>query len=357
MTLSNTAVPQHTQSPLVRTEVREGTGVITLNRADSLNALNLEMMEALTHALMNWAQDSTIERVVVRGEGRAFCAGGDVRSFYEAKKNSSLLTDTLFRTEYKLNHRIHEFQKPYVSLLHGAAMGGGLGISIHGSHRLVTDSSKLAMPETTIGFFPDVGASKFLNKCPKPVGLYLALTGSHINAADALWCGLATHYVPETHWETLQTRLTQGEDLETVLEDLSAAPEKEGPVQTSFDAIKTFFSASTLKDLLEGLKTNPSDFAKETLKTLEAKSPTSLAITFEQLQRTQNLSSFADIMALEFRLSQRFAAESDFAEGVRALLVDKDKNPQWSPASLDDLSQGEIDSYFSPLDDKVELWD
>jgi enoyl-CoA hydratase/carnithine racemase len=356
MSHQSTAESQ-TQSPLVCAEVAHQTGIVTLNRPDSLNAINLEMMEALTSILTAWAEDSSVERVILKGEGRAFCAGGDVRSFYAAKKNGNILTDTLFRTEYKLNYLIHHYSKPYISFLHGAAMGGGLGISIHGSHRLVTDSSKLAMPETTIGFFPDVGASHFLNQCPQPVGLYLALTGMHINASDALWSGLATHYIPEIHWEELQSRLEQGEDLEQVLKDLSFTPKTIGPVQENFEKIQPLFSAHTLNALMAALDQDPSDFAKETLKTLDDKSPTSLAVTFEQLKQAQNISSFKEIMALEFRLCQRFAADHDFAEGVRALLVDKDKNPKWLPQSLSDISEKMVNNYFAPLKDQAELWD
>lgn len=335
-------------------EIKGGIGWITLNRPKILNALSLNIIRRLAQLLKEWEDLSSVKTVVIAGSGeKAFCAGGDVRAVYDAKMAGDFETcDAFFREEYTLNAYIHQYKKPYLALINGIAMGGGLGVSVNGSYRVVTERALLAMPETGIGFFPDVGATTFLSDVPGVVGLYLGLTGTRLTAADALWAGLATHFMPSSSLPDFKTTLQGGMSLEEIFLIYSEPPKEKGFLELHDEAIEAHFHQSSLKDIVESLANDPSPFAKNTYNALRSKSPTSLAVVFRQLREEAPHLSFVERMKLEFRLSQHFIKNHDFVEGVRAVLVDKDQLPHWNPATIEGLTAEYIDSYFSPLGEK-----
>lgn len=327
-----------------------GIGWITLNRPRALNALSLFMIRKLSHLLKEWEEAPSLKAIVIEGAGeKAFCAGGDVRAVYNAKNESLRQTcDAFFREEYTLNAYIHSYPKPYISLLDGIAMGGGLGISINGSHRIVTERSLLAMPETSIGFFSDASATTFLTKTPGKTGLYLGLTGARLKAACALWSGLGTHFIPSTALAAFKKDLSNG--LEEALKTHCQPLTETGFLEKHKADIETHFSHTSVEDIFESLSHDNSPFAKETLATLKTKSPTSLKVVFRQL--TEVAGTFEERMKTEFRLSQWLVHGHDFSEGVRAVLVHKDGAPIWNPTTLEQVTQETVNNYFAPLGDR-----
>ena len=315
---------------------RDGIGRVTLNRPQALNALTHHMVCALDARLAAWAGDDAIARVVIEGAGtRAFCAGGDIRDLHAVMgRGDATFIDIFYRDEYRLNYRIHTYPKPYVAVIDGVVMGGGVGISIHGSHRLVTERALFAMPETGIGFFPDVGAAWFLSRMPGEIGMYLGLTGARLGPADAIYSGVATHYVPSG-------------SLAEAPDGFSADPGPP-PLAEHRDAIDRCFAADSLEAIIAALEGQGGDWAGATLASLAGKSPTSLKVTHRQLRLGASL-SFGQAMTTEFRLSQRFCAGHDFREGVRAAVIDKDRRPQWQPRTLAEVGESDIDAYFAPL--------
>ncbi len=335
------------------TKVQGGIGWITLNRPAVLNALTLNMIRTLTQVLKRWETNSSIQAIIIEGAGeKAFCAGGDIRTVYEAKKEGDLhACDAFFREEYTFNTYIHTYSKPYVSLINGIALGGGLGISVNGAYRLVTERALLAMPETGIGFFPDAGATTFLNKAPGVIGLYLGLTGTRLKAEDALMTGLATHFLPSSFLSAFKEDLQKGKPLEGALAAYCQEPQEKGFLQHHSKIIEGHFNKSSLKEIVESLTKDPSPFAQNTYNILMSKSPTSLAVFFRQLKEGKNLSFLARVEQ-EFRLSQNFLKGHDFMEGVRAVLIDKDHLPRWKPSKLEDLRDQDIETYFSSLGER-----
>lgn len=337
-------------------------GVITLNRPAALNALTLEMIRAFAAKLHEWASAPDIRALVLRGAGdRAFCAGGDiVRIWRAALKGDTSLTDAFFREEYHLDRDLARFPKPQVSILDGIVMGGGVGVSIYGSHRVVTERTVFAMPETAIGFFCDIGASWFLRQFPGRVGLYVALTGARLRAADLLWCGVATHFIPshrlpEVIPRLARTPLGQGssEAVSRVLAGLSG-PAGATDLEARRGAIDRCFRATAVEEILDNLDREGGVWARETADALRRMSPTSLKAVFRELQGAEGIDLEA-ALATEFRLSQRFMGCHDFREGVRAALVDRDGRPAWLPTGLEDVSAEAIGKLFLPLAGR-ELW-
>lgn len=333
-------------------KVKHHLGFITLERPDRLNALNLPMIMALHEILQVWHHDPNVQAVIVQGQGeRAFCAGGDLRSVYEAEqRNDPQFHDDLFRKEYTLNLAIARFPKPYLSFIHGFAMGGGLGLSVHGSHRIVSENVLLAMPETKIGYFPDVGASYFLNKAPGGLGMYLALTGNSLGASDSLYSGLATHFIPHAkHPEVIdalfEIDVSQHENIDEVLDEYQENL-PQGPLQTQRAKIGALFLHPTLEQIFQALEEDQSLFSQDILRALKMRSPTSLKVTFELLKRNKG-KSLAEAVKVEFQLSQVFINNHDFFEGIRALLIDKDQKPAWSPATLEEIHSSVIHQYFN----------
>jgi len=348
---------------------REGSlATLIINRPQALNALTLDNYRRFDPALRAWAADPSIHAVVVRGAGeRAFCAGGDVRAVYEAGRGISGDPDlpaVFFREEYELIRRIHRFPKPYVAIIDGITMGGGAGISVNGAYRVATERTLFAMPETAIGLFPDVGATRFLNRCPGHVGRYLGLTGARLSAADTLYCGFATHVVPHegvaelvealcrVAWETGSER----GQIDAVVARFTIDPGP-APLRALRPAIDRCFAGGSVEAILDRLAEEAaaggaqSEWAAETRAGLLTKSPTSIKITLRQLTvgRDYDLSA---ALVLEYRLTQHLMAAHDFYEGVRAMLIDKDQKPRWQPATLGEVSDSVVDAYFAPIGDR-----
>jgi enoyl-CoA hydratase/carnithine racemase len=337
-------------------EVRNRTGFITLNRPKALNALTLEMIRAIIPQLGAWQEDSRVKAVVVRGAGdRAFCAGGDVRAVWEAGRKGDPMTADFFREEYRLNRMIHVFAKPYVALIDGITMGGGVGLSVHGSHRVAGDRTLLAMPEVGIGLFPDVGGTYFLPRLRGGLGLFLALTGWRLDAAAAVYCGLATDYVPSDRLGDLVAAFeaidwgSAGADtlVDRTIESFKVAP---GPCDLAAhqDTIDHCFSAHSVEFILTALDEAGDPWAAKVAGIMRKQSPTSLKVTFAQIEKGATL-SFDQAMIQEYRMSQAFMAGSDFYEGIRAVLVDKDQAPRWSPDSLAAVTPDLVAQHFAPL--------
>lgn len=333
-------------------ETRGAAGVVILNRPRALNALSLGMVRELDRALDAWEDDPLVTRIVVSSASeKAFCAGGDIRALHDLGRegrHDEMLA--FWREEYILNTRIKRYSKPYVSLIDGIVMGGGVGISLHGSHRIAGDRYLFAMPEVGIGFFPDVGATYALPRLPDAAGTYLALTGDRVGPADALALGLATHAVPSGRMEELVDALTGRSALDDILSGFSQhlGPGKLAPERA---LIADCFGQATLPAIAERLRAHAEGgnaFAGKLLQTMAAKSPTSVAIAFEQMRRGATL-GFEEAMTLEFRIVSRIVRGHDFYEGVRAVVVDKDHAPQWRPANPEAVEEADIAAYFAPL--------
>jgi enoyl-CoA hydratase len=332
-------------------EQRGAVGVITLNRPKALNALTQDMCLRMKAQLEDWAKASNIKTVVIRGAGeRAFCAGGDIRALYDSGKAGTPYALDFYRDEYRLDAAIKHFPKPYVALVHGIVMGGGVGVSVHGSHRIAAESAVFAMPETGIGLFPDVGGSYFLPRCPGQIGMYLALTGARLKTADCLYAGVATHFVPQAKWDTLLERLASGAVPDQALEGLAdSVPDTF--LETHRKVIDDIFGLESVEAILAALDAEGTDWAGETAATLRAKSPTSLKVTFRQIREGARL-EFDDCMRMEYRMVNRIVAGHDFYEGVRAAIIDKDGAPKWQPADLAGVGESDVEAYFAPLRDK-----
>jgi enoyl-CoA hydratase len=337
-------------------EKRGPIGLVTLSRPKALNALTLGMVRGLAEALDIWERDPEIMTVLVQGAGgKAFCAGGDIRRLHDLGKAGAYdEAQAFWREEYLLNIRIKTYPKPYVSLIDGIVMGGGVGVSLHGSHRVAGPKYLFAMPEVGIGFFPDVGATFALPRLPGAFGAYLAVTGARIGQADALALGLATHAVGEGAIEALRDRLIAGEPLAAALAALSVDP---GPstLLAHADIIEAAFSLGAIESIMAELAARADDaFAAKTLQGLQAKSPTSMKLALAQMRVGGNL-TFTEAMRLEYRIVSRVVRGHDFFEGVRAVIIDKDGAPRWSPAETAQVADAAIDAYFAPVADDLPI--
>jgi enoyl-CoA hydratase len=330
-------------------ERRGASGTVFLNRPQALNAITLTMVRELTRALDEWELDPAIENVVVTAaESKAFSAGGDIRLLYEqgqARLHAAQLD--FWREEYQLNRRIRLYPKPYVALVDGIVMGGGVGVSLHGSHRIAGDKFSFAMPEVGIGFFPDVGATYFLPRLPGKIGMYLALTGARANAGDAVHLGLASAYVPTSRLDELALALGKGEPADAAVarlrSDISA-----GPMIANRALIDRCFSGSKPGEILARLDAEPSAFAAEAAKAMRVKAPLSLEIAYRQMTIGAKL-SMDEAMQTEFRIVSRVCRGREFYEGIRATILDKDFSPHWSHTNMGEITPKEVDAYFAPL--------
>lgn len=336
---------------------RSGTlGVATLTRPKALNALTHGMIGELADALSEWESDSAVVAVVIKGEGeRAFCAGGDVRAVYKSvvqedgSRVPSDMSREFFFDEYRLNRQIFAFSKSYIALLDGVTMGGGVGLSVHGSHRIATERLIFAMPETTIGLFPDVGGGWFLPRLGMGLGNYLALTGARLDAAGALSAGVATHFVPSEKLEALEAALANCADraqVDAVIDKFSEAAPGEDELAPHRDMIDRCFDKGSVEDIFAALEAEGGEFAEHCLTDLKKKSPTALKISLEQLQRGAKMASIEEVLVMEYRMAQACMHGHDFFEGVRALLVDKDHAPKWSPVELADVNDALVARHF-----------
>jgi enoyl-CoA hydratase len=336
-------------------ERRGAAGLITLNRPQALNAVTHAMVLALRAQLAQWADDPAITRVVIQAAAdRAFSAGGDIRALYDlgrAGKHDAMLQ--FWRDEYPLNAAIKNYRKPYVALIDGIVMGGGVGISVHGSHRVAGDRFQFAMPEVGIGFFPDVGATWFLPRMPGELGTYCALTGERFRGPDACAAGVATHRIPSARFSAMLEGLSGTVSVDAVLAAFSE-PAGEGPIVARRAVIDRLFAGASVEVILSALDSEAksgsadADFATETAATMRAKSPLSLKIALAQVQRGATW-DFETCMRAEFRIVSRVIKDHDFYEGVRAVIVDKDNKPRWLPATLAGVTGAEVERHFAPL--------
>ena len=344
-----------TTDPEILFERRGAAGVVTLNRPQALNAVTHGMVRMLAAQLGEWARDPAVSRVIVTAAGgRAFSAGGDIRALHDlGQSGRHVETLRFWREEYTLNTLIKRYPKPYVALIDGIVMGGGVGISIHGSHRVAGDRFQFAMPEVGIGFFPDVGATWFLPRMPGETGTYCALTGERLKAADAIALGIATHQVPSARWRDLMEGLAGTVPVDAVLAAF-AEPPHGGPVGIHRQAIDRLFAGDRVEGILAALDREAisgsaeAGFAGATAALIRAKSPTSLKIALAQLRRGKNW-SFSDCMRAEFRIVARIIHGHDFYEGVRATIIDKDQKPAWRPARLEEVSDAAVEAHFAAL--------
>ncbi len=344
--------------PEVLIERRGASGFFLLNRPKALNALTHGMVRAIHPQLEAWRNDSTVTRIVITGAGdKAFCAGGDIRALYDLGKAGRTAESRVFwREEYILNHLLKTYPKPIVALIGGIVMGGGVGMSLHGSHRVATEKLMFAMPEVGIGFFPDVGASWFLPRLPGRTGAYLGLTGARIGLGDALALGLVTHAVSQADLPAVAEALAEGHDVGATLARF-AAPPPAATLPARVAEIEEALAAPTLGAVAASLERQAaagSAFAAETLATLRTKSPTSMAVALEQVRRGGTM-SFAEVMQMEYRIVSRIGEGHDFYEGVRAVIVDKDQKPAWRPARIEDIDPVAIERHFAPVPDDLHL--
>jgi enoyl-CoA hydratase len=334
----------------VLTRVESGVGRITLNRPKALHALNRAMCEAMTAALLDWRGDDAVRSVLIDHAGeRGFCAGGDIRMIAESGAGDASEAQAFFLTEYRLNHLLFEYPKPVTAIVDGIVMGGGVGISEPAEVRIATERTTYAMPETGIGLFPDVGGGWFLPRLPGQSGVWLALTGTRLKAADTVFLGIHSHYLPSDALEAFRAILAVDPAHPVDVADGLEADAGEAPVKAHLATINRLFAFDTVEDILAALEADGSDWALTQLATLRTKSPQSLKITLRQLRLGAALPTFADNMAMEYRLGGRVVRTHDFQEGVRAVVVDKDNAPDWSPSTLADVTETLLDDFFGPL--------
>ncbi|MCX7358395.1 MAG: enoyl-CoA hydratase/isomerase family protein [Alphaproteobacteria bacterium] len=343
----------------VLTAAANGLGHITLNRPAALHALNTGMCAAMIDALVTWRDDPDIHAILLdHAQGtRGFCAGGDIRMIAESGAKDSKEAREFFFTEYRLNHLLFTYPKPIVALIDGVTMGGGVGISMPARFRIATENTTYAMPETGIGLFPDVGGGWYLPRKPGQIGMWLALTGARLKAADCLIAGIATHFMPTEILAAARAQIAgaaqthdAGRALESGLDALSeSAGRPKELTSENVERINRVFALDSVEAIFAALESDNSDWARAQLTTLKTKSPQAMKVSFRQMREGAKMASFADEMRSEYRLAFRVASRHDFQEGVRALIVDKDNKPVWNPATLDGVSDALLDELFAPL--------
>lgn len=345
---------------IILSEIKNGVGIITLNSPKSLNSISLDMANALILKLDAWKNNHEVQCILLQGNEKAFCAGGDVRRLYEALKNNAPEKALeFFIKEYTLDYTIHTYNKPIVAWGDGIVMGGGIGILIGASHRIVTEKSKLAMPEITIGLYPDVAGTWFLNRMPDGWGDYFGLTGARMNGADALYLGLADYHVASELKDSIVEKLMSQkwsqntEDNKKTLDTLFAhftTTDSPSPVKDRQDFAKKLSKINSVLEFRTLLESQAlqDEWAQAGLQNFKAGSPTSAMVIYEQLKRGKNL-SLKEVFCSELNLSVHFSRHTDFPEGVRALLIDKDQKPNWQPATLEEVSMASVETYFTPI--------
>ncbi len=338
-----------TDEPEVLTRVDSGVGRLTLNRPKAINSLNQTMVEAMTAVLAEWADDDAVRAVVLDGAGeRGLCAGGDVVALYHSARADGTYARKFWFDEYRLNSAIGRFPKPYVAVMDGIVMGGGVGVSALGNVRVVTEKTKLGMPEVGIGFIPDVGGTFLLSRAPGGLGLHAALTGAPFSGADAIALGFADHFVPQNQLAAFTADIVD-HDVDTALGNHVVEPPA-SPLAAQRDWIDECFAGESVTDILDALRGHGAGPANDAADVIASRSPIALSVTLESIRRAARLETLEDVLIQEYRVSCASARSHDFVEGIRAQLVDKDRNPAWSPADLSAVTANDIESYFAPAD-------
>ncbi len=335
---------------------REGSaGIIRLNRPKAINAVTLEMIRDIEKALDAFETDPDVVVILLEGAGeRGLCAGGDIRALWESSKVRGDLGKILWREEYILNARIAKFPKPYIAFMDGIVMGGGVGLSAHGSHRVVTEKTKLAMPEVGLGFFPDVGGTWLLSRAPGEIGTYFGLTGQTMNGPDAIFAGFADAVVPSDKLPALREVLTKvrpgtsSAEVKTLI-DRFATGATAGPVAAMQPQIDGWFARDRMEDIVAALQRDGSELAQATLKILGEKSPRGMVVTLKLLRLARASSSLEECLVREYRAALEVFAGDDFREGVRAAVIDKDRSPKWSPSRIEDVTPEMVAPYFAEI--------
>lgn len=342
-----------TEELLIR---REGAaGIISLNRPKAIHALTLGMCQAMSATLAEWAGDPAVKVVMIdHAEGRGFCSGGDINLLRRsALEDGGTSGRRFFHDEYRLNHQLFTYEKPVVAFMDGITMGGGVGISQPARFRVATENTRFAMPETGIGLFPDVGGGWYLSRLEGRIGHFLALTGARLDGSECLWAGLATHYLPAQALAEAKHRIAAGHEIGGVLAALAVTP----PAPRIADhagAIRRHFAGDRLEDVLASLAADDGEWAAKELATLSTKSPQACKVSLRQLAESATLETFAQNMAMEYRIGARVLTLPDFAEGVRAVIVDKDNAPKWNPATPEGVTEEMLDAIFAPLPTEEE---
>ena len=335
---------------------KEGSaGIIRLNRPKAINAVTLEMFHDIDRALDAFEADPDVAVIVLEGAGeRGLCAGGDIRALWESSKVKGDLGKILWRDEYILNARIKQFPKPYVAFMDGIVMGGGVGLSAHSRHRVVTERTKLAMPEVGLGFFPDVGGTYLLSRSPGEIGTYFGLTGTTMNGPDAIYARFADAVVPSAKLPALREALTKVEpgtnsaEIDNLIRGF-ATGEASGPVAAMQARIDGWFARGRMEDIVDALKADGSELAQATLKTLGEKSPRGMVVTLKLLRLARATETLEECLVREYRAALEVFASDDFREGVRAAVIDKDRNPKWQPTRIEDVTPEMLAPYFTEI--------
>lgn len=342
-------------APEILTEAAGGIRILTLNRPKAINSLTHSMVTTMHSLLRDWAADDDVEAVVVRGAGeRGLCAGGDIVAIYESiHTDGGAATRKFWHDEYLLNHFIARYPKPYVVLMDGIVMGGGVGVSVHGSIRVVTDTSKVAMPEVGIGFVPDVGGTYYLARTPGNLGLHAALTGAPFSGSDAIAMGFADHYVPHQALDDF-ARAIVADGIDDAVKNYAVAPPSSNLVaQRSW--IDECYAGDTTADIVAALRGHDAGPANDDANLIASRSPTALAVALEAIRRAGRLDTLEDVLRQEYRVSCATLRSHDLAEGIRAQVIDKDRNPRWEPSSLSAVTAADVEAFFAPAENDLSF--
>ncbi|MCV7224585.1 enoyl-CoA hydratase/isomerase family protein [Mycolicibacterium komossense] len=345
-----TGAPSETTAQTeILARVDNGIGILTLNRPKAINSLNQTMVDAMTDALKAWEHDDGVRTVLLDGAGeRGLCAGGDIVAIYHSARGDGSEARKFWFDEYRLNEMIGRHPKPYVALMDGIVMGGGVGVSAHGNVRVVTDKTKMAMPEVGIGFIPDVGSTFLLPRAPGHLGLHVALTGAPISGSDAIVLGFADHFVPH-HELGAFTQAVIDHDVETAVAKHAIEPPP-SKLAAQQDWIDYCYAGATVLDILAGLRDHGSGESADAANIIEGRSPIALTVTLEAFRRARELNTLEEVLVQEYRVSCASLRSHDLVEGIRAQLIDKDRNPTWSPVSLTALTPADVEAYFAPAE-------
>jgi enoyl-CoA hydratase len=342
------------ESEEILTRVDDGVGFVILNRPKAINSLTQHMVNTLSAVLTRWEKDDAVRAVVLSGAGeRGMCAGGDVVMIYHSARADGVDARRFWRDEYLLNAQIGRFPKPYVSLMDGIVMGGGVGVGGHANTRVVTDMTKMAMPEVGIGFIPDVGGTYLLSRAPGAIGLHAALTGAPFSGADAIALGFADYYVPHDQLDEFAGAIV-ADGVERALADHTVESPPSSLVAQQ-DWIDECYAGDTVAEIVSALRAHHAGAAHEAADLIASRSPIALSVTLESVRRAAKLDTLEDVLTQEYRVSCASLRSHDLVEGIRAQLIDKDRNPTWSPATLDAVRAADVEAYFVPVDDDLKF--